>query len=113
MLTIKKDGKRIVNPELTPPQYMGRGISKESLFKTLVAECGFMPSHRKEVWTHTKDELFSTQLFSEDNAIFFEYQYRSDSYVYDSNITNKEFISYFLDESRNFFKMIKECQNAE
>ena len=105
MLTVKKDGVRVVNPDLSYAKM--EQFNRDSIFKILVVECGFQATHRKEVWTHTIDNMFSTQLFSEDNAIFFEYKYKSDSYIYDSNITNIEFISSFLDESRKFFRKIK------
>ena len=105
MLTVKQNGVRVVNPDLTTSQT--EDFNRESIFKILVVECGFQTTNRKEVWTHTMDSKFSTQLFSEDNAIFFEYKYKSDSYTYDSKITNKEFISCFLEESRKFFQKMK------
>ena len=105
MLTVKKDGKRVISPDL---EYVKmEEFNRESIFKILVVECGFQATNRKEVWTHTMDNKFSTQLFSEDKAIFFEYRYKSDSYIYDSKITNKEFISCFLEESRKFFQKMK------
>ena len=105
MLTVKKDGVRVVNPDLTTSQT--EDFNRDSIFKILVVECGFQATNRKEVWTHTIDDKFSTQLFSEDNAIFFEYRYESDSYSFNSNISNIEFISHFLDESRKFFQKVK------
>ena len=57
MLTVKQDGKRVVNPDLTASQT--EDFEKDSLFKILVVECGFNASHRKNVWTHTKDKKFS------------------------------------------------------
>tara|TARA_B000000557_G_scaffold263142_2_gene265332 strand:+ start:211 stop:546 length:336 start_codon:yes stop_codon:yes gene_type:complete len=105
MLTVKQNGVRVVNPDL---EYVKmEEFNRDSIFKILVVECGFQATNRKEVWTHTMDSKFSTQLFSEDNAIFFEYKYKSDSYIYDSKITNKEFISCFLEESRKFFQKMK------
>jgi len=105
MLTVKQNGVRIANPDLTTSQT--EELNRESIFKILVVECGFQATDRKEVWTHTKDDKFSTQLFSEDNVIFFEYKYKSDSSRYKRNITNLEFISYFLEESRKFFQKMK------
>ena len=103
MLTVKQGGLRKVNPDLTPP-YEDR--TKESLFKTLVAECGFMPSHRKNVWTHTKDEKFSVQLDTSKAVFLFEYRYTSDIVAYPKNIDGIQFISMFLESSRNFFQEV-------
>ena len=101
MLTVKQGGRRVVNPELTPP-YKDR--TKESLFKSLVVECGFMPSHRNNVWTHTKDEKFSVQLDSSKGIFLFEYKYTSDKVAYGSKMDGIEFISCFLESSRYFFQ---------
>lgn len=103
MLTVKQGNKRVVNPELTPP-YKDR--TKEALFKTLVVECGFMPSHRNKVWTHTKDENFSVQLDSSKRLFLFEYRYTSDKVAYGDEIDGIEFISSFLESSRNFFQEV-------
>jgi len=105
MLTVKQNGVRVVSPDLTTSQT--EDFNKDSIFKILVVECGFQASHRDGVWTHTQDDLFSVQLSSKDNTIFFEYKYKSDSYIYDSKITNKELISCFLEESRKFFQKMK------
>ena len=111
MLTIKKDGRRVINPDLkfvnSKDRLKMENLNRDSIFKILVVECGFQATNRKEVWTHTMDDKFSTQLFSEDNAIFFEYKYKSDSYIYDRDISNGQLISYFLDKSREFYQKIK------
>ena len=104
MLTVKQDGKRIVNPELTPP-YEDR--TKESLFKSLVVECGFMPSYRKNVWTHTKDEKFSVQLDNSKGFFLFEYKYTMDKVAYPKDIGGDEFVTRFLESSRNFYQKVK------
>ena len=102
MLTVKQDGKRVVNPELTTSQT--EDFEKDSIFKILVVECGFQTSHRKEVWTHTMDDKFSVQFNSENDTLYFEYQYTSEVCEYPTPISNLEFIAQFLLLSRKFFQ---------
>ena len=101
MLTIKQNGKRIVNPDLTTSQT--EDFNRDSIFKILVVECGFQSTHRKNVWTHTQDDLFSVQFSSEEDTIYFEYKYKVDKYDCSNQATNIDFITKFLDESREFF----------
>jgi hypothetical protein len=55
MLTVKQNGVRVVNPDLTTSQT--EDFNRDSIFKILVVECGFQASlHRDNVWTHTKDD---------------------------------------------------------
>ena len=107
MLTIKQDGKRVINPDLLSHGVITAIMEKEELFPALVKECGFQASHRDEVWTHTKDDQFSVQLDTRNNRFLFEYKYKSDSHVYPSDMTNLDFISRFLETSRDFFVRVK------
>ena len=100
MLTVKQEGKRVVNPNMKNTLHIS---TKESLFKTLVVECGFMASHRKNVWTHTKDDKFSVQLDSSKRIFLFEYRYTSDIVPYPKEIGGEDFITMFLESSRRFF----------
>ncbi len=103
MLTVKQGGLRVVNPDLT---HTYKDRTKDSLFKTLAKECGFMPSHRKNVWTHTKDDKFSVQLDSSNGVFLFEYRYKIDQVAYPQKIDGTEFISRFLESSRYFFQSV-------
>lgn len=105
MLTVKQDGVRVVNPELIGNK--ARIASRDSLFKILAVECGFQASNRPNVWTHTQDDKFSTQLDIQNNRFLFEYKYKSDSYSYSPDMTNLDFISSFLETSRDFFGRVK------
>ena len=105
MLTVKQNGVRVINPDLTTSQT--ENFNKDSIFKILVVECGFQASHRDEVWTHTQDNLFSVQLDTKYNRFLFEYKYKSDSHAYSPDITNFDFISRFLETSREFFGRVK------
>lgn len=105
MLTTKQNGVRVVNPDLTTSQT--EDFNKDSIFKILVVECGFQATNRKEVWTHTQDDLFSVQLDTKQNRFLFEYKYKTDSHVYPSDMTNLDFISRFLETSRDFFVRVK------
>lgn len=100
MLTVKQDGKRIVNPDIKEIE----DFEKDYLFKILVVECGFMASHRKNVWTHTKDDKFSVQFDSEKNSIYFEYNYKSDKCTFFNQTKNIHFVAQFLKASRQFFQ---------
>lgn len=105
MLTVKKDGVRVVNPDLTTSQT--EDFNRDSIFKILVVECGFQATHRKDVWTHTMDDKFSVQFSSEEDTIYFEYKYKADKCDCSNQATNIDFIAQFLDESRKFFRKIK------
>jgi len=111
MLTVKQNGVRIVNPDLTTSQT--ENFNRDSIFKILVVECGFQASHRNDVWTHTKDNLFSVQLDTKHNIFLFEYKYKSDSHSYLPDTTNLDFISMFLETSRELFGRIKNPSNQE
>ena len=110
MLTIKKDGVRIVNPDLTTSQT--EDFNRDSIFKILVVECGFQATDRKNVWTHTKDHKFSVQFKSENNTLYFEYKYKSDKCDCSNQNTNIDFIEKFLDETRKFFKDMKRLRQG-
>jgi hypothetical protein len=105
MLTVKQEGKRVVNPDLTTSQT--EDFNRDSIFKILVVECGFQATNRKDVWTHTQDDLFSVQLDTRNNRFLFEYKYKSDSHAFPSDTTNLDFISRFLETSREFFGRVK------
>ena len=105
MLTVKQNGVRVVNPELTTSQT--EDFNRDSIFKILVVECGFQATDRKNVWTHTMDDKFSVQFKSEINTLYFEYKYKSDKCHCPNQNTNIDFIALFLDESRKFFKKMK------
>lgn len=107
MLTIKQDGKRVINPDLLSHGVMTAIMEKEELFPALVKECGFQASHRDEVWTHTQDNQFSVQLDTKQNRFLFEYKYKVDSHAYSPDIDNFDFISRFLETSREFFGRVK------
>ena len=111
MLTVKQNGVRIVNPDLTTSQT--ENFNRDSIFKILVVECGFQASHRNDVWTHTKDNLFSVQLDTKHNIFLFEYKYKSGSEGYSPDMTNFDFISRFLGLSREFFVRVKNPSNQE
>jgi hypothetical protein len=104
MLTVKQDDKRIVNPDID--SLTEHIATKEELFKMLVAECGFIASHRNHVWTHTKDDKFSVQLDPSKGIFLFEYRYTTDQVAYSPPIGGGEFISRFLESSRNFFHKV-------
>ena len=104
MLTVKQGRLRIVNPNIKHTLHI---TTKESLFKSLVVECGFMPSHRKNVWTHTKDEKFSVQLDNSKGFFLFEYKYTMDKVAYPKDIGGDEFVTRFLESSRNFYQKVK------
>ena len=104
MLTVKQDDKRIVNPDID--SLTEHLATKEELFKMLVAECGFIASHRNHVWTHTKDDKFSVQLDPSKGIFLFEYGYTSDKVVYPKKAGGAEFVNRFLESSRNFFRMV-------
>jgi len=101
MLTVKQEGKRIVNPNVESILHI---TTKESLFKILVVECGFMASHRKDVWTHTKDDKFSVQIDYSKGFFLFEYSYTMDKIAYPKDIGGGEFVTRFLESSRNFYQ---------
>jgi len=103
MLTVKQEGKRVVNPNMHLNAFL-HITTKESLFEILVVECGFMASHRKDVWAHTKDDKFSVQLDYSKGFFLFEYSYTMDKVAYPKDINGAEFISRFLESSRNFFQ---------
>jgi hypothetical protein len=105
MLTVKQNGVRVVNPDLTTSQT--EDLNRDSIFKILVVECGFQASHRDNVWTHTQDDLFSVQLDTKHNRFLFEYKYKSGSEGYSPDMTNLDFISRFLETSRDFFVRVK------
>ncbi len=111
MLTVKQGGLRVVNPDLTTSQT--EDFEKDSLFKILVVECGFMASPRQDVWTHTKDDKFSVQLDSSKGIFLFEYRYTSDQVAYPKKIDGVEFISRFLESSRNFFHLFSMDKTTE
>lgn len=108
MLTVKQDGKRIVNPELYEVDVVD--ASKDSLFKILAVECGFQASKQIEVWAHTKEGDFKVRLDSDNNIFLFKYKHLADKYEYPSKSTNREFISNFLESSRNFFSKIQRSE---
>ena len=102
MLTVKQNGKRVVNPDLST--FDTEDFTRESIFKILVVECGFQASNRTDVWTHTKDDKLSVQFCSDNDTLYFEYGYSSELCEYPTTITNLEFISKFLMLSRKFFQ---------
>lgn len=109
MLTTKQNGVRVINPDLTTSQT--ENFNRDSIFKILVVECGFQASHRNDVWTHTHDNQFSVQLDTKQNRFLFEYKYKSDGHVYPPDMTNLDFISRFLETSRDFFVRVKNTSN--
>lgn len=111
MLTIKQDGKRIINPDITT-QPIDDIATKESLFKLLVVECGFMHDIPNKKWKHTKDDNFSVGLDLGSNQFLFQYQPHNKTITKMVKFPEKgqDFISKFLESSRNFFTEVRSLQ---
>ena len=73
------------------------------LFKNIMAESGFKPSHRDLVWNHPKDKNLSAQYDPIANKLWVEYKYNSDCLVLNAQSTI-EFINTVLSFMRDFYK---------
>lgn len=75
----------------------------ELIFKFIMAESGFKPSHRDRVWNHPKDKNLSAQYDPIANKLWVEYKYNSDCLVLNAQSTI-EFINTVLSFIRDFYK---------
>jgi len=113
MLTIKQNGKRVINPDITTTHQTDVAL-KDTLFKTLMVECGFTHDMVDHVWRHTKNEEFRVAFETDNNnRSRFLFLYGADwmnATPVPKDMDSLDFITKFLDESREFFTKARSLQ---